>query len=44
MAADIKALESLGVEAMNLGFERPSLAETMDCMEAFVRDVVSLTK
>ena len=44
MAADIKALESLGVEALNLGFERPSLAETMDCMEAFVRDVVSLTK
>ena len=44
MAADIKALEGLGVEALNLGFERPSLAETMDCMEAFIRDVVSLTK
>ena len=43
MAADIKALERLGVKALNLSFERPSLSETMDCMEAFARDIISLT-
>ena len=43
MAADIVALRNLGVEALNLGFERPSLQESMDCMEAFARDVIPLS-
>ena len=44
MAHDIKALESLGVTALILVFERPTLSESLDCMEAFARDVIPLTK
>ena len=44
MANDIKALEDLGVTALIVVFERPSLSESLDCMEAFARDVIPLTK
>ena len=43
MAADITALKDLGVTALNLSFERSSLSETMDCMEAFARNIIPLT-
>ena len=43
MAGDIKALEELGVTALIVVFERPSLSESLDCMEAFARDVIPLT-
>lgn len=39
MAADVAALEGLGVKVLVLNFERPGLSETMDGMEAFARDV-----
>ena len=39
MAADVAALEGLGVKVLVLNFERPGLSETMDGMEAFARGV-----
>ena len=42
MAEDVKALERLGVKALTLSFERSGLSETMDCMEAFARDIIPL--
>lgn len=42
MAADVKALRELGLTTLNLSFERPTLEGTMDCMEAFMRDVAPL--
>ncbi len=40
MATDIESLKDLGVTALILGFERSSLSETMDGMEAFVQDIL----
>ena len=40
MATDIESLKDLGVTALILGFERSSLSETMDSMEAFVQDIL----
>ena len=42
MASDIKALEELGVSVLIVGFERPDLSESLDCMEAFARGVIPL--
>ena len=42
MAMDIIALRNLGVTTLNLSFERASLSETLDCMEAFARDIIPL--
>lgn len=42
MAEDIKALGDLGVTTLNLNFERPSLSETLDCMESFAHHIVPL--
>ena len=40
MAKDIESLMDLGVTALILGFERSSLSETMDGMEASVQDIL----
>ena len=36
-------LKWLCIEALKLGFKRPGLRESMDCMETFTRDVIPLT-
>jgi len=42
VAGDIRAFEELGVRHLVLGFQRPTLDETVDRMNEFVEEVIPL--